>query len=111
MRDFSSPGALAEYLRHLERSQEEYDAYFEWKRGGSYHIVPDAAWVSVGLCNLCERLNDRTLPRKSYPDLEGWLLSSSEDGRRENNSRACLSADEFPWSTYQGKGELVLFET
>jgi alpha-1,3-fucosyltransferase 10 len=52
--DFDSPNELAGYLNHLDRHEDEYEAYLEWKRVGPddrflelLASVPDRVWCRV----------------------------------------------------------------
>ncbi len=52
--DFDGPDELARYLRHLDRHDEEYEAYLEWKRVGPddrflelLASVPERVWCRV----------------------------------------------------------------
>ena len=47
--DFAGPQELANYLNHLDRHDDEYEAYLEWKRSG-----PDARFLE-----LMESVSDR----------------------------------------------------
>ena len=40
--DFAGPQELANFLKHLDRHDEEYEAYLEWKRSG-----PDARFLEL----------------------------------------------------------------
>ena len=40
--DFAGPKELADYLKHLDRHDDEYEAYLEWKRSG-----PDARFLAL----------------------------------------------------------------
>ena len=88
VKDFDSPKHLADYLHLLDKNDALYMAYFQWKGHYTIHRNPLVGW-----CQLCEMLNDPTLPSKSYetvadywfdkgPCLEGktfieWKLSNS----------------------------------
>ena len=65
--DFESPKELAEYLKLLDKNEALYLKYFEWKK--DYEILkrPLDGW-----CDLCEKLNDPTMPSKSYEDMAKW---------------------------------------
>jgi alpha-1,3-fucosyltransferase 10 len=52
--DFEGPDELAGYLNHLDRHEDEYEAYLEWKRVGPddrllelLASVPDRVWCRV----------------------------------------------------------------
>lgn len=65
--EFKSPKALADYLHLLDQNDALYMEYFAWKK--DYEVVqrPQNGW-----CDLCEKLNDASLPAKSYADMKRW---------------------------------------
>lgn len=68
-RDFASPKELAKYLLRLDKFDNLYAKYFDWKK--NYEIVlPD----NNGLCDLCRMAHDETLPSQSYFDMEQWWI-------------------------------------
>jgi len=69
--DFSSPKQLAEYLHYLDNNDTAYAEYFEWKeyfKVNFYHST---------FCDLCEALNDETMPVKSYKNMTKWWIHDS----------------------------------
>ena len=70
--DFKSPKELAEYLNLLAKNDALYSKYFEWKK--NYQVIrkPLNGW-----CDLCEKLNDPTLPSKSYASMTKWWYDDS----------------------------------
>lgn len=66
-RDFGSPKELADYLLLLNKTENLYAKYFEWKR--QYEVLsPD----NYGMCDLCTMAHDDSLPAKVYPDIKEW---------------------------------------
>ena len=61
--DFDSVKALADYLKHLDKNDTAYNAYFEWKR--KYKVVKYTYWI----CQLCKALHDPEKPAKIYNEL------------------------------------------
>ena len=66
-RDFSSAKELAAYLLLLDKSDELYAKYFDWKQE-YYIIMPDL----YGMCDLCRLANDKSMPPKVYDDITDW---------------------------------------
>ncbi|XP_046636972.1 alpha-(1,3)-fucosyltransferase C-like [Daphnia pulicaria] len=78
-RDFHSPKELADYLILLDKSDDLYARYFDWKR--DYYVsVPDY----YGWCELCRMAHDNTLPIKVYHDIKQWWMLDA--GECESNS-------------------------
>ena len=74
--DFESPAKLAEYLHLLDRNDELYLDYLEWK---------SRYWVEAGMekmnrhafCDLCAKLNREDEPKKVYESMiPGWSFST-----------------------------------
>jgi len=78
-----SPKQLADFLRELEADEEEMLTYHQWK--SSFRVVNNE---NLRMCRLCERLNDPTVSRQSYENLERWWVDGSE----------CRKKGSFPWS-------------
>ena len=78
-REFKSPKDLADYLILLDKSDELYASYFDWK--SDYYVsVPDF----YGWCELCQMAHDDTLPIKVYHDIKQWWMLGA--GECEPNS-------------------------
>ncbi|XP_057367386.1 alpha-(1,3)-fucosyltransferase C-like [Daphnia carinata] len=78
-RDFESPKALADYLMLLDKSDNLYAKYLDWKK--DYYVsVPDF----YGWCELCRMAHDTTLPRKVYHDIKQWWMQDA--GNCESDS-------------------------
>ncbi|CAG2058455.1 unnamed protein product [Timema podura] len=67
-RSFPDARSLAEFLRHLDRTPEEYARYFWWK--AHYGVANKTA--PFILCQLCQKLNDPGLQPKTYSDIHQW---------------------------------------
>jgi hypothetical protein len=63
--DFSSPAALAEYLKKLDADDAAYNEYFAWKGTGEF-------MNTFFFCRLCAMLHDPARPRKEYVNLTKW---------------------------------------
>ena len=95
-RDFSSPKALADYLKYLQSNTSAYKEYFEWKK---YFEVFETFHRNLSLyqdramCQLCEALNEETQVTKIHGDINHWW-------RKEGD---CKIQGTFPWSHFQSK--------
>nr|CAD7438979.1 unnamed protein product [Timema bartmani] len=67
-RSFPDARSLGEFLRHLDRTPEEYARYFWWK--AHYGVANKTA--PFILCQLCQKLNDPGLQPKTYSDIHQW---------------------------------------
>ena len=65
--DYKSPRELAEYLIQLDKNRKLYARYFEWRKYFAVETRPDDSW-----CQLCAKLNDESLPSKSYENISKW---------------------------------------
>ncbi|OWA50246.1 Glycoprotein 3-alpha-L-fucosyltransferase A [Hypsibius exemplaris] len=63
--DFAGPQELAAYLHHLDRSDEAYNRYFQWK--GTGELIDTRFY-----CRLCALLHSKIIPAKYYPDFQQW---------------------------------------
>ena len=87
-RDFASAQHLAEHLKYLDGNQTAYEEYFEWRK----HYAPKPPCSAAqrtgdecrltNWCRLCQMLNDPSLPRKNYQDIECWYTGGGECGQR-----------------------------
>jgi alpha-1,3-fucosyltransferase len=71
VRDFKTPKHLAEYLKFLDKNRTAYEKYFEWRK--SYVPTKTSAW-----CQLCQMLNNPSLPKKSYENVYDWFVKESQ---------------------------------
>lgn len=62
--NFESPKELAEYLHILDKDDELYNSYFQWKGTGEF--INTYFW-----CRLCSMLH-APLQRKHYKDINNW---------------------------------------
>ena len=66
--DFDSPAKLAEYLHLLDRNDELYLDYFEWK--SNYRVEAGMEVMARNaFCDLCAKLNRDDEPKKIYDSL------------------------------------------
>ena len=79
--DFSSPTALGDYLRLLDKNDGLYVKYFDWKK--DYEVVrrPVNGW-----CELCQKLNDPHQKPKVYEDIQNWWF---------HKNVPCVSGSDF----------------
>lgn len=80
-RDYSSPKELADYLLMLNRTDELYAKYFDWKKDFEILTVDN-----YGICDLCRMAHDETLPSKVYSDIKEWWMGPSTRGQCEKDS-------------------------
>ena len=74
VRHFASPKQLADYLRLLDRSDDLYARYFDWKR----HYEIQFPYMN-GWCDLCRLAHQSAiLPKKSYRDIKQWWLGKGK---------------------------------
>ena len=76
VRDYESPFKLAQYLKYLDKNDNEYLKYFDWIDHYGIYKLPQ--W-----CQLCQKLNDVTEPEKSYSNITHWWTHDPE------NNSAC----------------------
>ena len=67
VKDFDSPKQLADYLLFLDRTDELYARYFDWKNRYTVSVVSKQGW-----CHLCRMAQSVDLPAKVYTDLLKW---------------------------------------
>lgn len=70
--DFESPKQLADYLILLDRTDDLYARYFDWKRHFTVSTVTKQGW-----CRVCEIANDPDYPRKMY-DIQKWWIDDAK---------------------------------
>ncbi|XP_064598742.1 4-galactosyl-N-acetylglucosaminide 3-alpha-L-fucosyltransferase FUT6-like [Liolophura sinensis] len=63
---FHSVLALAKYLVLLNRNQELYEMYHEWRR--TYQVLRNLSWPR----QLCDALHNQSLPIQTYSNFSGW---------------------------------------
>lgn len=71
VRDFPSPRDLADYLLLLNRTDDLYARYFDWKRDYTVSTTTKQAW-----CHLC-KMAHADLPAKVYPDIYQWWIEQA----------------------------------
>ncbi|KAG8549943.1 hypothetical protein GDO81_018701 [Engystomops pustulosus] len=68
--DFSSPQELASYLQSLDKDEEKYKQYFNWR--SQYYVPPqDNPWT-VSYCRVCKALKDAP-PYRTIASIEKWF--------------------------------------
>ena len=67
--EFKSPAELAQYLLVLDKNDELYNSYFQWKGTG---VV--ASFFYQFICEMCSRLNDEQFMATPswYKDVNAW---------------------------------------
>lgn len=68
--EFASPRAMAEYILHLNKT-EEYKIYYDWKR--HFEVLNEHGYFgskSYHYCRACQALNYNAKDSKVYSDLE-----------------------------------------
>lgn len=63
---FASALALAKYIVLLDRNQELYEMYHEWRR--TYRVLKNSSWPH----QLCDALHNTALPIQTYGNFSGW---------------------------------------
>jgi hypothetical protein len=71
--DFPSAKELAEYLHLLDRNEDLYARYFDWKRNYDVALPANDGW-----CDLCKMANDPNQPIKVYPDIQQWWMDQGK---------------------------------
>ena len=72
VQDFDSTEKLADYLKYLDRNETAYAEYFEWKIYFKVNIF------SRVFCNLCKSLNDKSMPMKTYSNMDQWWVQDAD---------------------------------
>ena len=75
VRDFKSPKHLAEYLRYLDKNENAYLSYFDWRR--DYTVVAGKRSSIDVFCHLCRYMHTNNTARvaKNFRD---WFFRQSE---------------------------------
>lgn len=71
--DFSSPKELSNYLLLLNKTDNLYARYFDWKRDFSVDLTPKQGW-----CHLCKLANQENLPSNTYKDIFKWWVNDPD---------------------------------
>ena len=81
--DFPSVQALADYIKLLDRDDNLYNRYFEWKKEGSVVdvFVRHSLFNPNKMCGIFQRLyedeiNTGNSTKRHMPDWEKWWLGS-----------------------------------
>ncbi|XP_013775480.1 alpha-(1,3)-fucosyltransferase C-like [Limulus polyphemus] len=73
-RKFQSVEELAKFLLLVDKYDDLYNSYFEWKKT---HRVERYGAGGHGWCELCAALHDRKLPANTIKDFHGWWYKES----------------------------------
>jgi len=71
--DFENPETLARFLNALGNDKSAYIDYL--KRKSRHVTIPPAILKESAYCNLCAKLNDVNIQRKSYTHIGAWYAS------------------------------------
>ncbi|XP_071980891.1 3-galactosyl-N-acetylglucosaminide 4-alpha-L-fucosyltransferase FUT3-like [Engystomops pustulosus] len=71
--DFSSPMELASYLLELDKNDEKYRKYFNWR--SHYEIKVGGGW-QLNYCKVCESLSNGP-HYQVIPSISKWFLNNS----------------------------------
>ena len=75
--DFSSPRELADYLNYLDRNDDAYNAYFEWKR---YYYMPNGeGYNQIIRCGLCFGAHLYRNVSNTHNDYYNWWQSGCSE--------------------------------
>lgn len=69
--DFADPRALADYMQHLDKHEDQYLEYHAWR--ANYKVLNEHGYFgspSVHYCRICEALNYNSLGSKVYDHLD-----------------------------------------
>ena len=69
---FSSPEALAIYLKYLDSNPSEYMSYFEWRK---FATVSGSLYNN--LCNLCTKLHTTLDEHSAVLDVQNWWFDDA----------------------------------
>lgn len=81
--DYASPMQLAEYLLLLNRTDDLYEEYFDWKYDYKVEFDPMDGW-----CDLCRMAHDQNVKPKVYEDIRQWWEG---DGQCEKSYSSFIS--------------------
>ena len=90
--DFDSPKELADYLHLLDKNDQLYNEYFQWK--GTGHFIDTIFW-----CRVCAMAHDTSHHRKSYKQLDEWW----------RGPEVCIGKD--PWKKRPRESQYIFEES
>ncbi len=73
---FKSMKSFSKYVNKLQNNSRHYMSYFQWRRNTK--VGNGACFRDAGLCQLCQRLHDGTLPKKAYDDPLEWFFNEDQ---------------------------------
>ncbi|CAG7827099.1 unnamed protein product [Allacma fusca] len=79
--DFPNTKALAEYLLHLDKNDEEYLAYFDWRR--NYAMGYNGG--DIQFCTLCMKVWEPIRPKQLSDGFDAWWISKKNSTTDVNN--------------------------
>eukprot|EP00795_Rhopilema_esculentum_P010783 gene10783-19580_t len=74
--EFETIEVLANHLKYLDQNDEAYNRYHKWR--GDYVLGPPRSWS----CEICRKINEERLERKSYDNLGDWYSIEENCGTR-----------------------------
>jgi len=84
--DFGSIEDLANYLTFLSNNITAYMEYFNWRQ---HHSSPNSSistpLINEGFCGLCSALQNKSLPAKSYSDMNDFWHTKAQCGNEKLN--------------------------
>ena len=75
VRDFRSPKHLAEYLRYLDKHDDEYMSYFSWRK--QFKIQKVNQTLTRVFCDVCQYLVEAKKP-KIINDFTKWFFDDAQ---------------------------------
>ena len=81
MNNFPSAKALANYLLYLDKNDDEYLKYFEWKKYTK--LIKNTFDLETGYCDICQKLHKDYPARvtKTIPNMTEWLFGNGSQYR------------------------------
>lgn len=74
--DFEKPTDLASYLLHLDKNDNEYMQYLQWKQFyRTENVVPV---FKEALCNICKGIHNPKRYARIYDDIHAWAFSPAD---------------------------------
>ena len=103
--DFSSLKELAEYLLYLDKNDEEYNKYFEWKKqyklGGcltGQNMANHYPWM----CEVCAAANNNSLEGKTYKKIQDFYDPDKRCGIQYSRLKEIIT-EAFDMTVKNGK--------
>ena len=78
--DFQNQKDLVAHINFLSKNPVEYRKYFEWRTDSKWRNFINKQKDTYGAEILCRKIKERTLPRKSIPDMAAfWYQKEREE--------------------------------